>query len=134
MSPEDRFCAYMAAFNASDWDALCSFYAPDIRLVIGNGLEMTGRQAIVDFYRKVKTQTRRIIEIRTCFADGNLLVAELESEFLALEDAPDFAVRPMAKGDRYHINSFALYEFDGPIYTRIRAAVFRREFLPLDPG
>lgn len=131
MTPEARFRAYLRVFNRSDWDALRAFYAPDIRLVIGNGTELVGREAIIDFYGKVKRQTRRTIEIIQCFADGNVLAAEIESEFLALEDAPDFAVRPMAQGDRYYLNSFVFYEFEAERYTRIRAAVFRREFRPL---
>lgn len=131
MTAEERFRAYMAAFNASDWAALRGYYAPDIRLVIGNGTELVGREAIVDFYAQVKRQTRRTIQIVQCFAEGSTLAAELESEFLAVEDAPDFAVRPMAKGDRYYINSFVLYDSDGDQYRRIRAAVFRREFRPL---
>jgi len=130
VTPEDRFRAYMRAFNASDWDRLRGFYAPDVRLVIGNGTELKGREAIIDFYGKVKSQTRRTIEIIQCFADGQTLAAELESEFLAIEDAPDFAVRPMAKGDRYYLNSFVFYDFEGALYTRIRAATFRREFRP----
>jgi len=130
VTPEDRFRAYMQAFNASDWDRLRGFYAPDVRLVIGNGTELKGREAIIDFYGKVKSQTRRTIEIIQCFADGQTLAAELESEFLAIEDAPDFAVRPMAKGDRYYLNSFVFYDFEGALYTRIRAATFRREFRP----
>lgn len=131
MTAEERFRAYMAAFNASDWAALRGYYTPDIRLVIGNGTELVGREAIVDFYAQVKRQTRRTIQIVQCFAEGSTLAAELESEFLAVEDAPDFAVRPMAKGDRYYINSFVLYDSDGDQYRRIRAAVFRREFRPL---
>lgn len=130
MTPETRFHAYLQAFNAGDWDALRGFYAPEVRLVIGNGTELTGREAILDFYGKVKQQTRRTIEIVQCFADGKTLAAEIESEFLAIEDAPDFAVRPMARGDRYYLNSFVFYDFEGDHYTRIRAATFRREFRP----
>ena len=130
-APEARFRAYIDAFNRSDWEALRGFYAPDIRLVIGNGTELAGREAIVEFYGKVKQQTRRTIEILQCFAGDNVLAAEIESEFVAIEDAPDFAVRPMAKGDRYYLNSFVFYDFAGEHYTRIRAAVFRREFRPL---
>jgi len=78
----------------------------------------------------VKRQTRRTIEVVQCFADGQTLAAEIESEFLAVEDVPDFAVRPMAKGDRYYLNSFVFYDFEGEHYTRIRAATFRREFRP----
>lgn len=130
MNPADRFRSYIAAFNASDWVALYHFYAPDVRLVIGNGTELVGRQSIVEFYAAVKTQTRREIRIVQCFAQNDMLAAELESEFLAIKDAPDFVVRPMAKGDRYYINSFALYELQGDCYSRIRAAVLRREFRP----
>ncbi len=131
MTPEARFHAYMHAFNGSDWDALRGFYAPDVRLVIGNGTELVGREAIIAFYGKVKQQTTRTIEILQCFAEGTMLAAEIQSEFVAVEDAPDFAVRPMARGDRYYLNSFVLYDFVGREYTRIRAAIFRREFRPL---
>lgn len=130
MTPETRFRNYLRAFNASDWQALRRFYAPDVRLVIGNGIELKGRDAIIDFYNEVKLQTRRTIEAVQCFADGETLAAEIESEFLAIEDTPDFAVRPMAKGDRYYLNSFVFYDFEGEHYTRIRAATFRRGFLP----
>jgi hypothetical protein len=130
MNAEARFHAYMQAFNASEWGALRGYYAPDVRLVIGNGTELNGRDAIVDFYSQVKRQTRRTIEIVQCFADEHMLAAEIESEFVALEDAPDFAVRPMLKGDRYYLNSFVFYDFEGEQYTRIRAATFRREFRP----
>ncbi|CAN5485353.1 hypothetical protein BH09PSE4_BH09PSE4_03850 [soil metagenome] len=130
MTPPERFRAYIDAFNHSDWQALVNFYAPDIRLVIGNGTELIGREAIVKFYRQVKLQTRRTIKILQCFAEGNTLFAEIESEFLAVEDSPDFAARPMARGDRYYLNSFVFYEFAATEYTSIRAAVFRREFRP----
>jgi len=131
---ERRFRDYMHAFNASDWDALQRFYAADVELVIGNGTTLRGRDAIVDFYRDIKSWTSRTIEILDCFSDGNMLAAELESEFVALIDAPDFPTRPMQRGDRYYINSFALYDFRGSEYRRIRAAVFRREFRPLTAG
>ena len=133
MTQEERFRDYMDAFNRNDWARLLPYYAPDIKLVIGNGTEMIGRDAIVNFYSKVKTETHREIMIRNCFVDGNVLAAELESEFVALMDAPDFAVRPMLKGDRYYINSCVLYEFEGNQYTRIRSAVFKREYRPLKP-
>jgi hypothetical protein len=133
MTPQARFRAYLQAFNASDWDTLRRFYAPDVRLVIGNGTELTGCEAIMDFYTKVKQQSRRTIEIVQCFADEETLAAEIESEFLAIEDAPDFAARPMARGDRYYLNSFVFYDFNVEHYTRIRAATFRREFRPAAP-
>jgi hypothetical protein len=129
MSQIARFRAYLAAFNAQDWNGLVRHYAPDVRLVIGNGTELIGHDAIVTFYKQVNRQTRRVIQLRHAFTDGERLAAELESEFVALIDAPDFTSGPLARGDRYRINSFALYEYRGDLYTHIRAAVFRREFV-----
>jgi hypothetical protein len=130
MTPEARFGAYLHAFNTSNWNALRGFYAPDVRLVIGNGTELNSREAIIDFYREVNQRVSRTIEIVKCFASESTLAAEIESEFLAIRDAPDFAARPMTCGDRYYLNSFVFYDFEGEHYTRIRAAVFHREFRP----
>ena len=123
-----RFRDYIAAFNRHDYVALAGYYDPDVVLVIGNGTELRGVQAIVDFYRNVNHATTRTIEIVQAFADGDVLAAELRSEFLALRDAPDFTSGPMARDDRLFINSFALYDLRGGRYARIRAAVFRREW------
>ena len=132
MTPEARFRAYLHSFNNGDWAALRGFYAPDVRLVIGNGTELTGCEAILDFYAGVRRRARRTIEMVQCLASESTLAAEIESEFVALEDMADFIGQPMARGDRYYLNSFVFYDFAGNHYTRIRAATFRREFRPLD--
>ena len=123
-----RLSDYIAAFNRSDFEALGGFYCDDVELVIGNGRQLLGRQAILDFYRRVKASTRRTIAIIDCVTGNDLVAAELESEFLALEDVPDFASGPMRAGDQLYINSFAFYDLRGDRYARIRAAVFRREW------
>jgi hypothetical protein len=130
MTPQARFQAYVQAFNSGDWGTLLEFYAPDVRLVIGTGTELIGRDAVIGFYRKTTQLTHRRIEVLQCLAAEQSLAAEIESEFLAVRDAPDFSARPMSKGDRYYVNSFVFYDFIGDHYTRIRAATFRREFRP----
>lgn len=129
-----RFRAYIAAFNAHDYARLVDFYDPEVELTIGNGTVLRGRQAIVDFYGVVNDQTTRQIEILQAWSDGDVLAAEIQSEFLALRDAPDFASGPMRQGDRYYLNSFALYDLGSDRrYRRVRAAVFRREWRRLSP-
>ncbi len=127
--------AYFVAFNAHDYTRLVDFYAPDVELIIGNGTVMRGRQAIVDFYSAVNDATTRQIELLQAWSDGDAIAAEIQSEFLALRDAPDFASGPMQRGDRLYLNSFAIYNF-GPDhrFTRVRAAVFRREWRRLAPA
>ncbi len=130
MTPEARFHAYIDAFNRSDYAALCAYYADDIELVIGNGTTLVGRDAIVAFYRPVKAAATRTITILQCFHDGVVLAAELESTFVALRDLPDFPSGPMRTGDRRYINSLVLYDLRGDRYTRIRAAILRRDQQP----
>jgi hypothetical protein len=123
---ERRLHAYMDAFNSSDYALLQQYYSEDVVLVIGNGTELRGPGAVVEFYSQVKASTRRTIKILRTFPGDDGIAAELESEFLALEDVPDFTSGPMNKGDRLYINSFVIYETVEDRYSRIRAAVFKR--------
>ena len=123
---ERRLHAYMDAFNSSDYASLHRYYSDDVVLVIGNGTELRGPRAIIEFYSQVKASTQRTIKILRTFPGHDGIAAELESEFLALEDAPDFTSGPMHKGDRLYINSFVIYESRDDRYSRIRAAVYKR--------
>ncbi|WP_173012823.1 nuclear transport factor 2 family protein [Niveispirillum sp. SYP-B3756] len=120
------FTRYIAAFNDGDFATACSYYADNIRLTIGNGRVLQGREEIVRFYTDIRRVTRRTITVLDCFASETRLAAELESEFLAVTDVPDFTSSPLRQGDRMYINSFAFYDIDRDHFSRIRAAVFRR--------
>ena len=133
MSEEERLAAYMDAFNRSDYEGLRDFYCPDVRLVIGSGQELVGAQAIIDFYREVKSKTQRTISILQSVSNGAAVAAELESEFLALQDIPDFTSGPMARGDRLYINSFVFYDLRDGRYARIRSAVYKRVWRRAQP-
>lgn len=124
------FGAYIAAFNRCDSAAYSDYYTDDVQLVIGSGKLLQGRQAIVDFYRGVNATTQRAIAVIQLIADEHGLAAELESEFLATQDAADFPSGPLRQGDRLHIRSFAFYELRGRKFSRIRATTFHREFRP----
>lgn len=50
----------------------------------------------------------------------------LQSEFLALQDLPDFTAGPMKKGGRIFINTFVFYDLRGGKFARIRSAEFRK--------
>ena len=130
MSEEARFREYVAAFARADYAALVGFYHPEVRLTIGTGRELVGREAIAAFYTQTNQETRREIRIADCFAEGDRLAAELHSTITALLDNPGIWAPPMRAGDRLSIESFALYELEGGLYRMIRAAVFRRTWLP----
>src|SRR6185437_15292493 len=54
----EQFARYIDAFNRDDYAQLAEYYAPDVTLVIAGRHRLTGRQAILDFYKAVKAQNR----------------------------------------------------------------------------
>lgn len=121
-----RFQAYIDAFNRNDYSNFGDYYAEDVVLVIAGKRELRGRQAIFDFYKVVKAQTTRTIQVNRFIGTENRIATELQSEFLALEDLPDFSAGPMKKGGRIFINTFVIYDLVGGKFSRIRSAEFRK--------
>ena len=120
-----RFQAYIDAFNRND-PAYGDYYDDDVVLVIAGKTELRGPRAIHDFYTRVKTETRRTIQVNRYLSTPGRIAVELQSEFLALQDVPDFTAGAMKKGDRIFINTFVLYELKNGRFARIRSAVFRK--------
>jgi hypothetical protein len=123
----EKFLAYIDAFNNNRNEEVAPYYDEDVVLVIAGTTELRGRQAIFDFYKTVKTQTKRTIQVNKVIINDEHMAVELQSEFLALEDVPDFTAGPMKKGGRIFINTFVLYDFteDGK-FKRMRSAEFNK--------
>lgn len=130
----ERFAEYIDAFNRGDTAAYAKFYDDNVVLDVAGKRELRGRQAIADFYREVRSQTRRTIEIVNVLGEGNRLAAELQSQFVALEDIPDFTAGPMKKGGSIFINTVVLYELQGERFSRIRSAELRKLTNPAQGG
>jgi uncharacterized protein (TIGR02246 family) len=122
----EEFMSYIDAFNRNDTAGFADYYAPGVQLVIAGKHELIGRDAILEFYRAVKASTRRTITVNRVITTPQAIAAELESEFLALEDIPDFTAGPMRKGDRMFINTVVLYDLEDGKFSRIRSAELRK--------
>lgn len=122
----ERFRAYIDAFNRDDYSTFGDFYQDDVVLVIAGKTELRGRENIFAFYKTVKSQTRRTIQVNEVIVTPDRIAAELQSEFLALEDVPDFSAGPMKKGGRIFINTLVLYELRDGKFSRIRSAELRK--------
>jgi ketosteroid isomerase-like protein len=122
----EQFSSYIDAFNRDDVGTYGDYYAPDVVLVLAGKTELRGRQAIFDFYKSVKSQTRRTIRVNKFVAAPGHIAVELESEFLALQDLPEFTAGPMRRGGRIFINTFVLYDLCDGKFSRVRSALFRK--------
>lgn len=121
MTKQD-FRDYIAAFNRGDFDGFGRFYADDVVLRLGRKKELHGRDAILDFYRGVLELCEETLTIRDIIADEEGLAAELDTEFKAKVDAPDFIAGPLRKGESIFITSFVHYKIRDGRFARIQSA------------
>jgi len=121
-----QFSSYIDAFNHDDYTHFGDYYDDNVVLVIAGKKELRGRQAIFDFYRTAKSQAHRVIEVNRLISAPGRLAAELQSEFVATTDVPQFVAGPMKRGDRIFINTFVLYELRRGKFARIRSAEYRK--------
>jgi hypothetical protein len=118
------FRDYIDCFNRNDFAGFSRYYSDDVVLELPKQ-ELRGRQAIVDFYRVVKARIRETLQINAIIADEEGLAAEVDTEFFALEDWPDFMVAPLKKGASIRIVSFVHYEIRDGRFAHIKSARFR---------
>lgn len=119
------FRDYIDCFNRNDFAGFSRYYADDVVLELPSK-ELRGRQAIVDFYQVVKARIRETLQITEIVAvDDEGLAAEVDTEFYALEDWPEFIVRPVKKGDSIRIVSFVHYRIRDGRFAHIKSARFR---------
>lgn len=118
-----QFDEYVAAFNRADFEGFTKYYADDIVFELGDMRSFRSRREIEDFYREVKTRVREKLTVLKTVIDDEGMAAEVETEFLALEDWPEFISGPMKKGDVFKRRGLIMYDLNPEgKFTRIRSA------------
>ena len=116
------FIAYTRAFSGGLADKYSSFYTDDVKLNLSSVGELNGKKAIVDFYTKMFRTVREDLVINQIVYDDNAIVGDFVSVFTAVEDAPDFVVAPLKKGESIRVPVFVYYTLKGGLISNIRVA------------
>jgi len=116
------FIAYTRAFSGGLADKYSSFYTDDVKLHLSSVGELNGKKAIVDFYTKMFRTVREDLVINQIVYDDNAIVGDFVSVFTAVEDAPDFVVAPLKKGESIRVPVFVYYTLKGGLISNIRVA------------
>ena len=116
------FVAYTKAFSAGDGERMGRYYTDDVVLKLPTGPTLNGRQAIVDFYATMFERVRETLDIKHLVTDDNGISCELISTFTAHEDAPDFQVLPLKKGQVVQVPVFVHYTLQDGLIKDIRVA------------
>lgn len=114
------FHAYVAAFGNADFDRFSAFYTDDVMLELNSLPPILGKQGIVDFYRPMFAQVREGLTIHHVLADDRHIALDATTRFTAIEDAPDFVVGALRKGDYIEGRVFVHYELRNGLIAHIR--------------
>ncbi len=91
--------AYAAAFSNGDAERFTRFYADDVVLELPSAPPIRGAQGVGDFYLAMGKSVRETLTIHALDASDERIAVDCTSRFTAIEDAPDFVVGALAKGD-----------------------------------
>jgi hypothetical protein len=116
------FIAYTRAFSGGLSEKYPAFYTDDVRLQLPSVAELVGKPAIVDFYTSMFRSVREDLEINSIVFDDHAIVGDFVSVFTAVEDAPDFVVAPLRKGESIRVPVFVYYTLRDGLISNIRVA------------
>lgn len=129
----DQYLEYIDHFNNKRYDAVTSYFAPDVTVeyftnpgdLSTPARTLHGRQEFIDSYKALHEHVREALELGDFMVNDNLLFAELYTEFHCFKDFPNFLGRTLKKGDVAVMTNWVLYNLEGGKMKRIRIAHFR---------
>jgi len=121
LEQRQAFAEYTKAFSDADFDRFTQYYNDDVICELGS-LTLKGKNGIADFYREMFKTVREKLTIHQFVADENGIAADMTTQFTAIEDAPNFVVGALRKGEGIRGRVFVHYALrDGKI-SRISVA------------
>ncbi len=124
------FRAYASAFSAADFDRFPLFYTKDVVLELGSVPPICGRDGITGFYRPMFERVRETLFPHSILASDTNIAMDATSRFTAIEDAPDFVVGPLRKGEYIEVRVLVHYELRGGLISHIRVGRAGSEGVP----
>jgi hypothetical protein len=123
LEQRQAFLEYTRAFSNAEYEKFSRYYTDDVRCELGaTGIVLEGRDGIVSFYRAMFQKVRESLTLHHLIADDTGLAAEITSQFTAIEDAPDFVVAPLKKGEFVRGQMFVHYTLRDGRIAHIRVA------------
>ena len=130
----EQYLEYVDHFNNRRYDTVTSYFAPDITVeYFDYGFDreapartLHGSEEFAENYKALHAHTREILELGDFMSQGELVFAELYTEFHTFKDAPASSGRSWKKGDITIMTNWVMYNLDeNGKMKRIRIAHFR---------
>jgi hypothetical protein len=119
---------YIETFNSGDDKAMVdNFWVDDLVVASGRadkegGLLARGKEDWLKFLAGVHDGIREMIRIQFLMQNENNIFAEIDMDFHASKDRPDYTFGPLKAGDFITVKMFALYFLRGDKIEQLRLA------------
>ena len=120
LEQRQAFFAYTRAFSNADFETFPRYYTDDVFLDLGSVPPIHGRDGIVGFYRPMFDKVREHLTVNEVRMDDASIYLDATSRFTAIEDAPDFVVGALKKGDYIEVRVLVSYELRDGLISSIR--------------
>jgi SnoaL-like domain len=133
VTKQDLF-RYIDYFNHKRYDEVMAFYDPDVVIeyptMLANPdappVTRRGRAGFLEQYVELHKSCREALEVQSVIQDGNMIAAEMYTEFHFFKDYPNFSGRMMKAGDIYITTNWCIYTVENEKFKRIRVAHWRK--------
>jgi hypothetical protein len=105
------FYKYAEVFNSGDDRAMVDgFWVDDLKVATGQGEVLaSGKESWLKFLEGVHDGMREIMRIQTLIRNESHIFAEIDMDFHASKDRPDYPFGSLKAGDFITVKMFALY-------------------------
>ena len=107
---------YIALFNTGDDEKLCRTYFTEDAVMQTATQLIESRENLLKFLNFAHDGVREILHPQVVLADKNNLITEINIEFVASKDKPEFVFKPLTAGESITVKFFAAYKLrDGKV-------------------
>lgn len=118
------YATYITEFNKGDDAALVErFFAHDIRFQSGPRV-LNGAKELLEFLRWAHDGIREIIRAQLVLQDADHIFAEIDMDFHATRDRPDFTFGALRKGETTTVKFFVVYTLRGGKIAQLKASTW----------
>jgi ketosteroid isomerase-like protein len=113
---------YLEAFNSGDDEAAINEYFTEDAIVEGPDRTMHGREVWLKTLQFLHDGIRERLTLLVVAREGDTILAELDAEFTASKDSPDFLQGPLKAGESMTVRFFASYRLRDEKIARLALA------------
>lgn len=121
------FNKYIETFNSGDDRAMLDgFWEDDLEVWSGRGDEASllasGKEGFLKFLDFAHDGVRELMRVQVLIQNENNIFAEIDMDFIASKDRPDYPFGDIKSGDFFTVKMFCLYFLRGDKVTKLKMA------------